>query len=258
MNEVNINCKKRNLPMTFGIVLSVIWIILMVFLAFYGECRSFFSLTLNEQGDFLAGAAAPLAFGWLVLGYFQQSRELRMQATELTNQTRELRNTVDQHKELVEINQKLFEYTTRKDEAEKQQIFFKSQPIFQFISLLSTFHATRSQGESVLGNIQLDISKTGADIKGIVISLVLCEIDGTRSEKAQLKGEKVRYPLWKTGDREVVVQLPRDSYGKTVSVYLEISYEDAERLSRSMFVKIVFSKDTIIENPRSIHPIPAQ
>jgi hypothetical protein len=40
-------------------------------------------LDLNEVGDFLAGVSAPLAFGWLVLGFFQQGKELRNQITEL-------------------------------------------------------------------------------------------------------------------------------------------------------------------------------
>ncbi len=37
----------------------------------------------NEVGDFLAGVAAPLAFLWLLVGYFQQSREIRNQVAEL-------------------------------------------------------------------------------------------------------------------------------------------------------------------------------
>ncbi|WP_052535404.1 hypothetical protein [Candidatus Phaeomarinobacter ectocarpi] len=40
-------------------------------------------LELNELGDFLAGLFAPLALLWLVLGFFQQGEELRLQAKEL-------------------------------------------------------------------------------------------------------------------------------------------------------------------------------
>ena len=39
---------------------------------------------LNELGDFLAGFFTPLAFGWLVYGYLQQSKELRLQREELS------------------------------------------------------------------------------------------------------------------------------------------------------------------------------
>ncbi|MEO0484695.1 MAG: hypothetical protein AAF092_02150 [Pseudomonadota bacterium] len=51
-------------------------------------------LELNQLGDFLAGVFGPLALGWLVLGFFQQGHELRLQVTEL-------RNSVVQQKELV-------------------------------------------------------------------------------------------------------------------------------------------------------------
>ena len=75
--------------------------------------------TLNEFGDFIAGAFAPLAFLWLVLGYYQQGKELqqntealRLQADELkaTNdtlkvQTEELQKNVEHQGQLVLINQ---------------------------------------------------------------------------------------------------------------------------------------------------------
>jgi hypothetical protein len=38
---------------------------------------------LNEWGDFLAGVFAPLAFGWLVYGYYLQREELVLQRREL-------------------------------------------------------------------------------------------------------------------------------------------------------------------------------
>lgn len=75
--------------------------------------------TLNEFGDFIAGAFAPLAFLWLVLGYYQQGKELQqntaalqLQADELkaTNetlkvQTEELQKNVEHQGQLVLINQ---------------------------------------------------------------------------------------------------------------------------------------------------------
>ena len=50
-----------------------------------------FALKLPELGDFLAGAFAPLAFAWLVYGYFMQASELRLQRRQLAAQHRELR-----------------------------------------------------------------------------------------------------------------------------------------------------------------------
>ncbi|AEA70228.1 Hypothetical protein, putative membrane protein [Pseudomonas brassicacearum subsp. brassicacearum NFM421] len=45
---------------------------------------SFLGLELNALGDFLAGAFGPIAFLWLVLGFLQQGRELRLQVAELS------------------------------------------------------------------------------------------------------------------------------------------------------------------------------
>ena len=45
---------------------------------------SFIALELNALGDFLAGAFGPIAFLWLVLGFLQQGRELRLQVEELS------------------------------------------------------------------------------------------------------------------------------------------------------------------------------
>ena len=41
-------------------------------------------MLLSEHGDYLAGIAAPVAFLWLVLGYRQQGKELRLQRREFT------------------------------------------------------------------------------------------------------------------------------------------------------------------------------
>lgn len=50
---------------------------------------------LNEVGDFLAGFFTPLAFLWLVYGYFLQSRELGLQRQELALQREKLGEQVE-------------------------------------------------------------------------------------------------------------------------------------------------------------------
>ncbi|MQQ09884.1 hypothetical protein GFB49_15570 [Epibacterium sp. SM1979] len=60
------------------------------------------SLSLNELGDFLAGAFAPLAFYWLVLGFFQQGKELKNNVNALNLQAEELKNSVAAQTEIAE------------------------------------------------------------------------------------------------------------------------------------------------------------
>ena len=63
-------------------------------------------LALNELGDFLGGISSPLAFLWLVLGFFQQSREIRLSSTALHLQAAEMKRSVDEHRRLADPRNK--------------------------------------------------------------------------------------------------------------------------------------------------------
>lgn len=53
-------------------------------------------LKLNEIGDLAAGVFGPVAFLWLVLGYVQQGRELKLSSDALRLQAEELKASVEQ------------------------------------------------------------------------------------------------------------------------------------------------------------------
>ena len=92
---------------------------------------------LNSVGDFLAGAFAPLAFFWLVSGYYQQSKgleqnseALKIQAEELQRSTEalqlqanELANSVQEQKNLIKIHR---ETEQAKHFAARQYFEFKT------------------------------------------------------------------------------------------------------------------------------------
>jgi hypothetical protein len=71
---------------TLGVAASILWMTFAV-LCFYGPLWFPVKLdapkSINELGDAIAGFAAPLAFLWLVLGYFQQGEELNLQRLEI-------------------------------------------------------------------------------------------------------------------------------------------------------------------------------
>jgi hypothetical protein len=81
--------QRRRLPL-IGLMLSVLYLIGLVIYLIVQE-QNPADLRLNELGDFLGGVASPLAFLWLVLGFFQQSREIRLSARALHLQASELR-----------------------------------------------------------------------------------------------------------------------------------------------------------------------
>lgn len=77
------------------------------------------SMSLNEVGDFLAGAFGPVAILWLVLGFFQQGIELRQGTAALNLQGDELKNAVEQQRLLADVSLKTLEHEreARREEA---------------------------------------------------------------------------------------------------------------------------------------------
>jgi hypothetical protein len=84
----------------------------------------------NELGDFLAGCFAPLAFLWLVLGFFQQGDELRNSVAALHLQGEELRNSVEQQKQLVEVTREQLGLDHAKLQSEALAAVRRAEPIF--------------------------------------------------------------------------------------------------------------------------------
>lgn len=61
----------------FGIVCSVVWLsMIMLYLTQHMNWQQFLHLPLDEIGSFLGGAFSPLAFLWLVIGFFVQQQEI--------------------------------------------------------------------------------------------------------------------------------------------------------------------------------------
>lgn len=84
-----------------GVVFSAAWFAVVGWKLADMQC-GIRALSLNEFGDFLAGAIAPVAFVWLVLGYFQQGKELGQNTESLKMQAEELRVTAQSTQALAE------------------------------------------------------------------------------------------------------------------------------------------------------------
>lgn len=86
-----------------AIIVTALWIIgVVAFANFWPDGSS--SLALNEIGDFVAGAAAPLAFFWLIVAVLLQREQLKVQAEELKASTAALNLQVTETRALVEQN----------------------------------------------------------------------------------------------------------------------------------------------------------
>ena len=96
--EMDERKERRRLPL-IGLALSALYLAgLVIYLVVQRQNPA--DLRLNELGDFLGGVSSPLAFLWLVLGFFQQSREIRLSGKALQLQAREMKRSVDEHRRL--------------------------------------------------------------------------------------------------------------------------------------------------------------
>lgn len=111
-----------------GLVLTVGWLVAVG--AWWGtDVEAIRDLEPNEFGDFLGGTFAPVAFLWLVLGFWQQGKELRNSAAALWLQMEELRNSVDQQRDLVAATRDLRTTEQKLHDAKLMEEKRASQPM---------------------------------------------------------------------------------------------------------------------------------
>lgn len=127
-------------PFIAATVASIVWTTLMVGLAFRLQpAAGLPALTLNEWGDFMAGAFAPLAFLWLVVGYVQQGVELKQNTAALLQQEHalklqavELAASVAEQKSLGETTKLQLDHMKSTAAEESRARRHQAQPIPEF------------------------------------------------------------------------------------------------------------------------------
>ena len=106
-----------------GVLLTILLITSAVAVLVYKDfVLSISELQPNEVGDFLAGIFAPIALCWIVLGYYQQAKELRENTDALRKQGEE------SNKHTVAFNAQL-ELLSSQLTSQKQSVFFDSYNI---------------------------------------------------------------------------------------------------------------------------------
>ena len=80
-----------------GMLLTTLWLLLGVgYISRTIGWARVPDLPADQLGNFLEGAFAPLAFLWLVIGYFLQQRELQINSSALRAQAEEIHRTAEQ------------------------------------------------------------------------------------------------------------------------------------------------------------------
>ncbi|MDB5890080.1 MAG: hypothetical protein JWP47_911 [Polaromonas sp.] len=192
-----------------GITLTVLWVTVIVLFLWF--CRDNWPTKMNEWGDFIAGVSAPVAFFWLVLGYFQQGQELRLSTKALRLQAEELKRSVEHQGELVAQGEKALERqmqvfneeSKRRRDAARPK--FIPQPFFH-----STAHADQPEQRSYR------LLNNGNDATNVVLTL---GHELTRPDR-----DKIKVNLLKRGEEACEFHVPE----RKLPVKVTISYLDAE------------------------------
>ena len=80
-----------------GLSLTCLWLLTgSAYISSNVGWAGFVSLPVEEVGSFLEGAFAPLAFLWLVIGYFLQQQELSQNTQAMRAQATEIARTAEQ------------------------------------------------------------------------------------------------------------------------------------------------------------------
>jgi hypothetical protein len=195
-----------------GIILTVVYFLLISigipFLAWLGYI-TVDSIRLNELGDFLAGVLGPLAIFWLVLGFFQQGKELSLQV-------RELSLSVEQQKELVEVSRATLDHERKLSSFRENERKFLIQP---------NFLIDAAGGQIIGGSFfihRIVIQNTGASVSEVDFSV----------NPNPIQGAFHRVPYWKTGESNSF-SVAFTKNGHASSIQLAISFKDADRSSHS-------------------------
>lgn len=176
-------------------------------------------LELNEIGDFLAGVFGPVAFLWLVLGYLQQGRELKLSSEALQLQAQELKNSVEQQKELVDITKLQVESEMNRLRSIQERREKDIMP-----ELFARVDGTVHMGQQCF--LELNIGNDGATIFKAAIDF-----------GGDLSGLNIFIPEWPKGKfQQFSIKFDLDN--PAIEETITIAYKDADHNTKAAYFDI--------------------
>ncbi len=195
-----------------GLLITVAWCVSALIYASF-NWSSFVLLKPNEVGDFFAGVLSPLAFLWLVLGYFQQGQELKLSTDALRLQAEELRNAVKQQRDLVEATREQVAFEKEHNERTQYQQRVAAAPRFQ----VHGGGSSPSHGPDIgWRRFHIRVANTGAAVTAVKIHAVGWNRTGDQIANFQI--------LERGSSESLDLEMPTGSYSDPVE--LTVSYVD--------------------------------
>lgn len=91
---------KKIMPARIGIALTVLYLTATFYFALPSFIKKITEGDISSIGSFLSGAFGPIAILWLILGFVEQRKELKLNREALRLQYEELKNSVEQQTKL--------------------------------------------------------------------------------------------------------------------------------------------------------------
>ncbi|MGL5839432.1 MAG: hypothetical protein ACRCY3_13115 [Sphingorhabdus sp.] len=186
--------KPRNLVFPGGVGTAVYLLAILIYAI--SARNALLNMTPNEFGDFLAGCFAPLAFFWLVLGFFQQGDELRNSVAALHLQGEELRNSVEQQRQLVDVTREQLGLDRAVRDAAADEAARKAAPIFHIAGGFSMWSSPTVTSKFIIRNVGAECRNvTITDSDGFNHAIPLFKNDSGIELEYQLKNDAIAEPV---------------------------------------------------------------
>ncbi|WP_299045517.1 hypothetical protein [uncultured Tateyamaria sp.] len=172
-------------------------------------------ISLNELGDFLAGAFGPLALFWLVLGFIQQGKELQNSVEALNLQAKELAASVAQQADMVSVTRETLKHEKELLDLSEKRRLEALQPKF-----IVAFRASSKSGNSLTFNLKiLNSGAVATDVKFTLSDGKNWKTD--RQSDVLQRGESAAYDIIQSD----VEGLPTKAY----KLLIEYTNQDRQR-----------------------------
>lgn len=160
MPDTELNMAKK---LEFWGILGTVVYLVVIALTVALKFEDFQGLKLNELGDFLAGVFGPVAFLWLVLGFLQQGRELKLSTDALRLQAEELKRSVEQQSIMATA-------AVQQIASQKAALQLQEQEIER--SLSAVFSASNGSRQGVPEGIRTSIyfQNTGFEAREVIVT----------------------------------------------------------------------------------------
>jgi len=205
----------------WGFGLTVIYLILLTWLI-SNRVGQLLTIPLNELGDFLAGAFGPLAIFWLIVGFFQQGKELQQSTEALKLQAKELNNSVLQQEKLAKVTNEALAFEKENVEYERSRNLESIKPFFTVVDAVCSGWSNGNGKTS----FRINVINTGGEVLDVRLSA---------DKESNLSPKQL--DVWnKSSLRRVELYLERGlPRGKQVS--LSVKFIDAEsRAGEQVFI----------------------